>query len=110
LVNPLALTTPAFVFVDKAADIADVHPGAKFERRKQAGPAVYDYTDGGRTVTGTIPSKEQQDAASAFSFRFTGQHFLLVKWNSDFCGSSYTLFSVDSALKPIAGNNYDCDP
>jgi hypothetical protein len=38
------------------------------------------------------------------------QKLLLVKWNSDFCGSVYTLFAADTALKPIAGNDYDCDP
>jgi len=55
-------------------------------------------------------SKEQPEAASAFSFRLSGQQLLLVKWKREFCESSYTLFSVDAALKPIASNDYDCDP
>jgi hypothetical protein len=84
--------------------------GRGFEKRKPAGPAVYDFTDGSRTVTWTTSSKEQPDAASAISFRLADQKLLLVKWNSDFCGSVYTLFTVDTALKPIAGNDYNCDP
>ena len=104
------VTTAAFAIVGKPADIKEVHPGAKFEKRKQAGPAVYDFTDGSRTVTWTASSQEQPDAASAISFRLAYQQLLLVKWNSDFCGSVYTLFTADTALKPIAGNDYDCDP
>ena len=44
------------------------------------------------------------------SFHLAGEHLLLVKWKSEFCGSVYTLFSVAAALQPIAGNNYECDP
>ena len=104
------VTSAAFAMVGKPADIKDIHPGAKFEKRKQEGPAVYDFTDGNRTVTWTTSSKEEPDAASAISFRLANQQLLLVKWNSDFCGSAYTLFTVDTALQPIAGNEYDCDP
>lgn len=105
------VTTAAFAFVGKPADVTDIHPRAKFERRRQAGPAVYyDFIDGGRTVTWTISSEEPPRAASALSFRLADQHLLLVKWDSEFCGSTYTLFSVNTALKPIAGNDYDCDP
>jgi hypothetical protein len=103
------VTTAAFAIVGEPPDVKEVHPGAKFMRRKQAGPAVYDFTDNGRTVSWTILSKEEPDAASALSFHLARQHLLLVKWNSDFCGSAYTLFSVGTALKPIAGNDYDCD-
>jgi hypothetical protein len=105
-----AVKTAAFVVVGRLADIDDVHAGAKFEKRKQAGPAVYDFIDSGGAVTWKTSSTEQPDAASALSFRLTEQHLLLVKWNSEFCGSVYTLFSVATALKPIAGNDYDCDP
>jgi hypothetical protein len=104
-----AVTTAAFVVVGKPDDVKDARPGAKFEKRKTAGPAVYDFTDGSRTVTWTPLSKEQPDAASAFSFRLAGQQLLLVKWKPEVCESSYTLFSVDAALKPIASNDYDCD-
>jgi hypothetical protein len=104
------VTTAAFVFIGKPGDVKDVHSGAKFEKRNQAGPAVYDFTDRSRIVTWTTSSKEEPDAASAVSFRLADQQFLLVKWSSDFCGSVYTLFSADTMLKPIAGNDYDCDP
>jgi len=104
------VTTAAFVIVGKPADIKkDVHPGAKFEKRKQAGPAVYDFTDGSRTLTWTMSSQEQPGVASSVLFRLADQQLLLVKWDSDFCGSAYTLFSVDAFLKPTAGNVYDCD-
>jgi hypothetical protein len=78
--------------------------------RKQAGPAVYDFIDGGRIVSWPISANERPDAASAVSFHLAGRHFLLVKWKSDFCLSAYTLFSAGAALKPVAGNDYDCDP
>jgi hypothetical protein len=104
------VTTAAFAIVGKPADVKDVHPGAKFEKRKRASPAMFDFTDGSRTVTWTTASTEQPDATSAVSFHLAGQQLLVVKWNSDFCGSVYTLFSVDTELKPIAGNDYDCDP
>jgi hypothetical protein len=104
-----AVTTAAFVFIGKPADVKDVHPGVKFEKSKQAGSAVYSFTDGNRTVTWKTSSKEQPDVASAVSFRLADQQLLLVKWNSDFCGSAYTLFSVDTSLAPTAGNVYDCD-
>jgi hypothetical protein len=107
---PHAVTTAAFVVVGKPDDVKDTHPGAKFEKRKEAGPAVYDFTDGDRTVGWTPSSKEQPEAAAAFSFRLAGQLFLLVKWKREFCESSFTLFSVDAALEPIASNDYDCDP
>ncbi len=105
-----SVKTAAFVIAGKLVDIEDVHAGAKLERRKQPGPAVYDFTDSGGAVTWTSSSTEQPEAASALSFRLAGQHLLLAKWNSDFCGSVYTLFSVAAALQPIAGNDYDCDP
>jgi hypothetical protein len=105
-----AVTTSAFVVVGKPDDVKDAHPGAKFAKRKQAGPGVYDFTDGNRTVSWTPSSREQPEAASAFSFRLAGQPLLLVKWKREFCESSYTLFSVDASLKPIASNDYDCDP
>ncbi len=104
------VNTAAFVITGTAADVADVRTGAKFEKRKQAGPAVFDFADGGRTVSWTTESKEQPDSSSAMSFRLAGQPLLLVKWNSEFCSSVYTLFSIDATLKPIAGNDYDCDP
>jgi len=104
------VTTAAFAIVGKPGDIKDVHPGAKFEKRQLAGPAFYDFNDGSRTVTWTTSSKEQPVAAAAISFRLADQKLLLVKWNSDICGAVYTLFTADTALKPIAGNDYDCDP
>ena len=104
------VTSAGFAIVGKPADVTDVRTGAKFERRRQAGPAVYDFSHGGRTVTWTTSSTEQPDATSAFSFQLAGQHLLLVKWDSDFCGSVYTLFSVGAALQPVAGNDYECDP
>jgi hypothetical protein len=81
----------------------------KFEKSKQAGSAVYSFTNGNRTVTWTTSAKEQPDVASAVSFRLADEQLLLVKWDNDFCGSAYTLFSVDTSLQPIAGNAYDCD-
>jgi hypothetical protein len=114
-----SVTSAAFAVLGKPADVQDVDPSVKFVRRKQAGSAVYDFTDGSRTITWVTSSKdcsgkpaseyECQDAESAFSFRLAGQHLLLVKWKDSFCDSSYTLFSVDTALKEIAGNGYDCD-
>jgi hypothetical protein len=104
-----AVTTTAFVFIGKPADVADVHPGAKFDKSKQGGSAVYSFTNGNRTVTWTTSAKEQPDVASAISFRLADQQLLLVKWDNTFCGSVYTLFSVDTSLQPIAGNAYDCD-
>lgn len=104
------VTAAAFAFAGRVPDVTDVHPGATFERRKQAGPAVYDFANGGRIVSWPISSNERPDVASALSFHLAGQGFLLVKWNSDFCLSAYTLFSAGAALKPIAGNDYDCDP
>jgi hypothetical protein len=104
------VTAAAFAVVGKPADVKDVRLGAKFGKRNQAGPAVYDLIDGGRIVSLTASTTEQLNAASAFSFRLAGQQLLLVKWNSDFCGSAYTLFTADTALKPIASNDYDCDP
>ena len=87
----------------------DIHPGARIEKRKQAGPAIYDFVDGNRTVTWTASSLHQPEITSAVSFRLADQRFLLVKWNSEFCGSVYNLFEVGAVLKPIAGNHYDCD-
>jgi hypothetical protein len=104
-----AVTTTAFVFIGKPADVKDVHPGVKFEKSKQAGSAVYSFTNGNRTVTWTTSAKEQPDVSSAVSFRLADEQLLLVKWDNDFCGSAYTLFSVDTSLQPIAGNAYDCD-
>ena len=104
------VTTAAFVFEGNMADVQEVHSGATFEKRKQAGSSGYDFTDGSRPLTWITSSKEQPDAASAVSFRIAGKRLLLVKWNSDFCGSAYTLFAADTVLKPVAGNVYDCDP
>jgi hypothetical protein len=103
------VTTAAFAIVGKSADVKDVRFGAKFGKRTEPGPAVYDFVDGSRIVSWTASSALQPDAASAFSFRLAGQQLLLVKWNSNFCGSAYTLFTADKALKPIASNDYDCD-
>jgi len=102
--------TAAFVIAGSIADVQQVHSGATFAKRKQAGPSAYVFTDGSRLLTWTTSSKGQPDAASAVSFRIAGKRLLLVKWNSDFCGSAYTLFAADTALKPVAGNVYDCDP
>jgi hypothetical protein len=102
-------TTAAFVVIGKPADVKDVHFGAKFEKRNQSGAAVYDFIDGSRRLTWATSSTEQPEAAFTFSFRLAGQQLLLVKWNSDFCGSVYTLFTADTELKPIASNDYDCD-
>jgi hypothetical protein len=104
-----AVTTAAFVLIGRPADVTGVDPGVKLEKSKQANSAVYTLISGSRTVTWTTSSKQQPDVANAFSFRLTGRQLLLVKWNSDFCGSAYTLFSVDASLQPIAGNVYDCD-
>ena len=104
-----AVTTAAFVFIGKPADVKDVHPGVKLEKSKQAGSAVYSFTNGNRTATWTTSSKEQPDVTSAVSFRLDDRQLLLVKWDSNFCGSAYTLFSVDNSLEPTAGNVYDCD-
>jgi hypothetical protein len=109
----------AFAIVGKPADVQDVDPGVKFVRRKQAGSAVYDFTDGSRTIVWATSSRDCSgkaaseydclDAESALSFSLAGQHLLLVKWKDAFCDSAYTLFSVDTTLKPIAGNEYGCD-
>ena len=104
-----AVATAAFVFIGKPTDVKDVHPGVKFEKSKQAGSAVYSFTNSNRTVTWTMFSKEQPDVASAVSFRLADQQLLLVKWDSAFCGSAYTLFFMDTSLEPAAGNVYDCD-
>lgn len=103
------LSSAAFAIIGRPADFHDVRAGARFTRRT-GNPAVYDFAEGNHAFTWTDPSKEALDAASAMSFRLGSRNFLLIKWSSDFCGSSYTLFSVESALKPIAGNDYDCDP
>ena len=104
-----AVTTAAFVFVGRPADVKDVHPGVRFAKSKQAGSAMYSFTSENRTITWTTSSKEQPDVASAVSFRLADQQLLLVKWDNDFCGSAYTLFSVETSLQPTAGNVYDCD-
>jgi hypothetical protein len=104
-----AVTSAAFVIVGKPVDVKDVHPDVKVEKSKQAGSAVYRFTNGNRAVTWTTSSKEQPEVASAVSFRLADQQWLLVKWDSDLCGSAYTLFSVGTSLAPIAGNVYDCD-
>ncbi len=49
---------------------------------------TYDFADGSITVRWTPSSKEQPEAASAFSFRLAGQPLLLVKWEREFCESS----------------------
>ena len=50
------------------------------------------------------------DAVSALSFRLAGRHYLVVKWEEgSFCSTSYTLLSVDTTIKPVAENDYDCD-
>jgi hypothetical protein len=113
------VTSAAFAVMGKPADVKDVDPQAKFERRKQAGSAVYDFTDAGRAITWVTSSKdcsgkaaseyECLDAESALSFRLSGQHLLLVKWKGAACDQAYALFSVDTALKPIAGNEYGCE-
>lgn len=103
------VTTAAFVVIGKPADVKDVHPGVKLEKSRQAGSAVYSFTSANHTVIWTTSAQEQPDAAAAVSFRLADQQLLLVKWNSDFCGSAYTLFSVEASLNPIAGNIYDCD-
>jgi hypothetical protein len=104
------LNSAAFAVIGKPADLTDVVPGTKLEKRKQAGLTVFDLTEGGGIVSWTTSSNEQLDAASALSFRLAGARFLLVKWNTELCGSAYTLFSVNTRLNPIAGNDYDCDP
>jgi len=57
-----------------------------------------------------MSSTERLAVESAVSFRLAAEPFLLVRWKSDVCVSSYTLFSVEATLKPVAGNDYDCDP
>jgi hypothetical protein len=104
------VTSAAFVIIGRPGDVRDIRPGARFKKRNQSGPTVYDFIEDNHNVSWTIASSEQLDAASALSFRLGNRQYLLAKWNSDFCGSSYTLFSVDGVLKPIAGNDYDCDP
>jgi hypothetical protein len=104
------VSTAAFVIIGKPGDVSDVDTGAKFERKKQADPRGYVFTNGSGTVSWTTSSKEQPEVASAVSFRLAAQYLVFVKWKSDFCGSAYTLFSVDTVLRPIAGNDYDCDP
>lgn len=105
-----AVTTAAFVMIGTPADVHDVRARAQFKRRKQPDAAVYDLLEDNHSVTWTTALTEQSETASALSFRLGNGHFLLVKWNSDFCQSTYTLFSVGAVLKPIAGNDYDCDP
>lgn len=105
-----SVTSAAFVMIGKPAGVGDVRPGARFKKRAQAAPAVYDFTEDNHTVTWTTTSKEQPEPASALSFRLADRRFLLVRWSADFCESSYTLFAVGAALRPIAGNDYDCDP
>jgi len=115
-----AVKGAAFAIVGKPAEVTDLDSGAKLVRRKQSGSAVYDFADGHRTVTWTTSSEDCSDpkaagsyacldAASAVSFRLGKQHWLLVRWTDDFCGSAYTLFSVGAALALVAGNHYGCD-
>jgi hypothetical protein len=110
----------AFAIAGKPADVGDADPHVKFERRKQAGSAVYDFTDARGTTTWRTSSKDCSDTAhgssyecldaeSALSFRLASRRLLLVKWKGAFCSSAYTLFSVDTGIQPIAGNDYDCD-
>ncbi len=105
-----AVTTAAFVAIGTPDDVKDAHPGVKFVKKNQAGPAIYDFSDGKRTVSWTPSATEEAEVVSAFSFRLAARPLLLVKWKRAFCESSYTLFSVDAALRPIASNDYDCDP
>ena len=113
-----AVTSAAFAIIGKPDDAKDVDPRARFERRKQAGPPVYDFVDGRRTITWTSASGDCSnprttscpDAASVVAFRLRDEHLLLVKWKDAICESGYTLFLVGSTLKPIAGNMYGCDP
>src|SRR5262249_54037679 len=86
------LATAAFAIVGTPADVRDVHVRARFEKKSESGPAVYDFIDGDHTITWTTSSTEPLGVDTAVSFRLTGQQFLLVKWKRDFCGSSYTLF------------------
>jgi hypothetical protein len=104
------VTSAAFVLTGKPADVHDIRPGARFQRRDGTGARVYDLTENQNTVTWKPAPSEQPDVKSAVSFRLDSRQFLLVRWSGDFCGSSYTLFSVEGALQPIAGNDYDCDP
>lgn len=117
---PHPVTSAAFVVMGKPGDVGGVNPNARFERRKQAGPAVYDFADGRGTITWATSSKdcadpaaasrfECLDTASALSFELAGQHLLLVRWAGAFCDSSYTLFAVNATLKPIASDDYGCD-
>jgi hypothetical protein len=115
------LTSAAFVVIGKPADVGDVNPRARFQRRNQAGPAVFDFIEGQYALQWTAPSKDCPggataatrqclDAASALSFRLGGERLVLVKWKGDeICEASYTLFLLERVLKPIAGNAYHCD-
>lgn len=112
-----AVTSAAFSIIGKPDDIKDVDPRASFERRRNAGSAIYDFVDGRRIVTWADPSMDCSnkkgscsDAASAVSFHLRDEHLLLVKWKDAVCNHAYTLFLVGATLKPLAGNIYDCDP
>ena len=83
-------TSAAFAVVGRLADVQDVRKGVKFEW--------------------AAPPNERADPASALSFRLAGRRLMLVKWKRGLCSSSYTLFAIEPALKPIASNDYDCDP
>jgi hypothetical protein len=104
------ITTAAFTAIGKPSDFHNVRPDVRFVLTKQAGVAVYEFTDSSRVIAWTASEKERPEPASALSFDLSGRRFLLVKWNHDFCGSAYTLFSVNATLTPIAGNFYECDP
>ncbi len=103
------VTGAAFAILGKPDGVKDVDPAAKFAKRSQADPPVYDLTDGGKTVTWTPLTKEETEPESALSFRWADHRYLLVKWKSKSCGSSYTLFTIAAELEPIADNDYDCD-
>jgi hypothetical protein len=104
------VSSAAFAIVGKPSDFHNVHPGARFALSNQSAAPVYEFTDGARVIAWTASEKERPEPVSALSFDLASQRWLLVKWNHDFCGSAYTLFSVNATLKPIAGNYYDCDP
>jgi hypothetical protein len=100
----------AFVLVGKPADVSNVHPDAGFREKNQPGPPVFEFLSRGQPVSWTASSSDRPEAASALSFRLMNRQLLLVKWKQESCGSAYTLFGIDKALTPIAGNEYDCDP
>jgi len=106
---------PAFIVFSRAPLSISALTPTDFRAHTRAKDVVYTHVRDGKSSELTLPNEGLSDLQSVAFFRIGPLEYVLANWKADTenhfagCQRQYSLFVLDSGLKPVTTNQSGCD-